>query len=828
MSKFYTNVAQKGESILLRGYENGKRVFRKIAYKPTLFVLSPQSSEWKTMHGESVSPIEFESISEAKNFLATYSDVSNYPIFGLDRFAYTFLNEEYIGSIDYDPSLINVANIDIETARENAYGVVETALEEITAITVKTHGKFHVFGCGVFVSNSSNIIYHRFKSEREMLLGFLAFWENDYPDVVTGWNIDFYDIPYLVQRITNLFGEKVAKRLSPWRTFTTRSVTIMGRENITTSLLGISSLDYMQLFKKFSFNPQESYSLDNVAYSILKKRKISYDEVSSLQELYKTNYQKFIEYNIEDVKLVDEIDDHMKLLELVYAMSYYAKVNYNDTFAQVRMWDVLIHNYLWNKKIVIPHKGTGIKKEEAYVGAYVKDPVPGMYNWVVSFDFTSMYPMLIIQNNISPEMISGQNMKLDLDKLIDGSFSDKVPEGYCVAANGELFRTHTKGFLAELMEIGYNSRSEYKKLMLDAQRKYESATSPIIKEQQKKLTSRYKNLQMAMKINLNSAYGAIGNEFFRYFDVRQATAITIGGRLYIKAIEHDVNKYMNKLLGTQDVDYVIAVDTDSVYINFDSMVSKFYTGDPNDKMAICNLIDRMCEKFTQKIESSCERLSISMNCPKNAMSMKREVIADRGIWTAKKRYILSVLDSEKVRYNEPEIKIMGMEAIKSSTPRICRDAIKKCIKIMMTGTETELQNFIQDFKKEFMSLPFEDIAAPRGVSELSKFTINSKALPIHVRACLVYNEQLDVHNLSKKYQKIQDGDKIKFAFLKLPNPSKSKVIASIRELPSKFGLDKFIDYELQFKKVFLDPIESITNVIGWNPIYKNTLEDLFS
>ncbi len=345
--------------------------------------------------------------------------------------------------------------------------------------------------------------------------------------------------------------------------------------------------------------------------------------------------------------------------------------------------------------------------------------------------------------------------------------------------------------------------------------------------------SRYKNLQLAKKVQLNSAYGALGNEYFRFFDLRQAEAITFSGQLSIRWIGDKLNTYMNKLLKTQDVDYVIASDTDSVYLHLGPLVDMVYGKKNIEEEKIVDFIDKACqEKIEPFIDKAYEELATYMNAYDQKMFMKREVIANKGIWTAKKRYILNVWDSEGVRYNEPKLKMSGIEAVKSSTPGSCRDKIKAALKVVMKGTEAEFHEFNRKFKEEFYTLPFEDVAFPRGVSELTKYEsktdIYQKGTPIHVRGALMYNKLLDSKKLTRRYETIKDGDKIKFCYMKMPNPIHENVLSVLNVLPKEFGLEKYIDYETQFEKAYLEPLKIIVNTFGWSAEPVSSLRGFFT
>ena len=818
--KFYTNFVRIGNYIHVRGYKNGKRFVEKIEYNPTLYLPSQKPTEYRTLEGQYVSPVLQGTMRDAGNFIRQYESVSNFKFYGSTNYAYAYINEAYQGKIDYDPSLIRIANLDIEVGSKNGFPEPATASEPITAITVMMNNHSHVFGCGKFKNDRSDVTYTECIHEKNLIEKFLQFWKQYDPDVITGWNIKYFDIPYLYNRIHRLFDEKIANSLSPIGMVEQREI----NNNGIVDLHCLASLDYLELYKKFTYTQQESYRLDQIAYVELGKRKLDYSEYENLHELYESDYQKFIEYNIRDVELVDKLERKMKLIEMAFTLAYDAKVNYPDVFTQVRMWDCLTHNYLMNKNIVVPQK-TNQSKDEQYAGAYVKDPIVGMHEWVVSFDLNSLYPHLMMQYNISSEtLVHGKKINMSVDDFLEGTHEPDFE--HCIAANGHFFRKDIRGFLPEMMERMYADRVLYKKKMLEAQQEYENTKNKDLLND----ISKYKNIQMAKKIQLNSAYGAIGNQYFRFYDVRQAEAITLSGQLAIRWIGKRLNEYMNKILKTELVDYVIASDTDSVYLNFGSMVKKI-CGDQS-KEKIVDFLNKASSKIEEFIDKSYDDLAEMMNAYEQKMEMKREVIADKGIWTAKKRYILNVWDSEGVRYAEPKLKIMGIEAVKSSTPMACREKIKTAMKIVMTGTQSEFQKFVSEFKEEFKQLPFEDIAFPRSVSDLNKYKssigLYTKGTPIHVRGAILFNHMIEKNKLKKKYQLIKDGDKIKFCYMKVPNPIQENVFSILNVLPKELNLDKYIDYETQFEKAYLEPLRTIVQTVNWTTEQRSTLESFFS
>jgi DNA polymerase elongation subunit (family B) len=823
-----------GNNLLVREYDKGTRKQYRLPYQPTLFVPSNKETKHKTLDGKNVAPIKPGGIRETREWVKQYDGVEGFDIYGYQNYTYCYISDEYPDTIEYEKNRLVIANIDIEVGSENGFPDPDKAEETITAITFKAKGKYFVFGCQPFDASAyNNLEYVHCDDEYEMCRLFLDVWESVAPDIVTGWNIQFFDIPYLYNRITKVMGEKEAKRLSPWRIVGERKVTMMGRTLYTYDLPGISVLDYIELYKKFTYTNQESYRLDYICHVELGERKLDYSEVETLHQLYKTDFQKYIEYNIKDVELVDKLEEKMKLIEMVIGLAYDAKVNINDVFSQVRMWDTLIFNHLRQRNIVLPGKKS-VAKNDKYEGAFVKPPHVGQHNWVMSFDLNSLYPHLIMQYNLSPEtLIPNERMDVNVDKLLNKEIDLSHLEGKTICPNGSMFRTNKQGFLPEMMDQLYADRKRYKKMMLEAQGKLQTETNPEKRRELEYQVSTYNNTQMAKKIQLNSAYGAIGNQYFRHYDLRIAEGITTAGQLSIRWIEKSINQYMNKILETNDEDFVVAIDTDSVYIRFDKLVdSVFKEGAETSK--IVEFLDKVAsQRIEPFIDKSYADLASYVNAFEQKMFMKRETIADKAIWTAKKRYIMNAWDVEGVRYSEPKLKIMGIEAVKSSTPGVCRDKIKEALKIIMQGTEKDVQEFIGNFKDEFFNLPPEDISFPRGVNNLTKYTssvsVFTKGTPMHVRGALVYNNMIKKQNLDKRYPVVQEGEKIKFCYLKEPNPSMQNTIAFPSSLPKDLNLHKYIDFETQFSKAFTEPLQTILDAINWKAEKQGvSLEDFWT
>ena len=853
MTTFYTNVQSIGNSILYRGIRDGERIKDRIDYAPSLYLPSRNKNQtlFKSLDGVPLTQKRFNSISEAREFVKSFKDDKSKPIpgspivYGQERYEYAFIADEHPEMVDWDQDHISIGIIDIEVGSENGFPDPYEANEPITAICLTfLNGKTWVFACGDYETQGDEL-YVKCKDEWTLCKKFMSLWKDQCPDVLTGWNTKFFDIPYLINRFNKILGEKETKNLSPWKYIFERKTIINGKPMIAYDLVGIGCLDYIELYKWYApgGKSQESYRLDNIAQVELGEGKISYEEFDNLHALYRLNHQKFIEYNIKDVELIIKLEDKLKLIELALTLAYDTKSNYDDVFAQTRMWDALTYSYLLPKGIIVPPRIVK-DKDAAFEGAYVKEPQVGLHNWVASFDLNSLYPHLMMQYNISPETLIDPedytpemrevlSQGITVDKLLIKQINTSNLSGCTITPNGQFFRTDKVGFLPAMMEEMYVDRKKFKKLYLQAKQEYENEKDENKRYEIDKRIARYNNLQLAKKVSLNSAYGALGSQYFRFYDLRMALAVTTAGQLSIRWIEAKINEYVNKILETKDVDYVIASDTDSIYLRLDGLVNKFVSKPSDDIDKTIRFMDKVCENKIQPfIDESYQELADYVRAFAQKMQMKREALSNKGVWTAKKRYILNVYNNEGIQYNEPQMKVMGLEMIKSSTPSAIREKMKEIIKLMMTGNEQDIQNFIAKFREDFNKLPPEEISFPRGMNGLATYsdamTLYKKGTPIHVKGAILYNHNLKKMELTKKYPLIQEGEKIKFTYLKLPNPFKDTVISYPSRIPAEFELDKYVDYELQFNKAFLDPIKVILDCMKWQVEKTNSLEDFFT
>lgn len=473
----YINVERKGNSVLVRGWDKQKGYFEeKHKFKPTMFINSPVETGFESLDGQALRPRTFEKMSDYYDWKKDHSGIDNFKIFGNDNFVAQFLHEHYKNP-DYDLSVIKSAFLDIEVESEDGFPHPEEAKEKVNAITfyMSHDDTYYVFGFGEFDASKYKeldgltIKYFNCTDERDLLMQFIEQWQIAAPHVVTGWNTEMFDIPYLVNRIAKLLGPSTANNLSMMNGLKARMKKVnFGKEKLCYDVSGIEQLDYIDLYKKYTYTKQESYRLDHIAYVELKDRKLDYSEYGNMRNLYKKNYGLFLAYNIKDVEIVKRLEDKMKLLELVFTLAYYAGVTYSDTFSPVRTWDVIITNYLRERNVIVPPKADHSKTQK-FEGAFVKAPLTGAHDWVVSFDLNSLYPHLIMQYNLGPDTLredlyEDTTINKLLEKAIDTSLAKR--EGCSMAANGTFYSNDHQSFLSVMMEQLYKERKINKKIML--------------------------------------------------------------------------------------------------------------------------------------------------------------------------------------------------------------------------------------------------------------------------------------------------------------------------------------------------------------------------
>jgi DNA polymerase elongation subunit (family B) len=830
MVKFYTSVERTANDILYVGYDGKRRVVEKVRFQPTLFVPTRNKTKYRTLDGYTVDSIQPGSMMDCRDFIRE-TEADNFPIYGNRDYIAQFIGDKFPDVCIPDTSVMNISFIDIEVQSDQGFPEPSLAQQPITAITIKNNldDTFYTWGIGGFESDNSivqdkRIEYIRCQDEFVLLKSFLTHWQKNTPDIISGWNSEDFDMTYLINRVARVLGEDQLRKFSLF------NIKPEARDT-SYNIIGTTQLDFMKLFKKLGYNygNQESYKLDNIANVVLGEKKLDYSEYSSLAALYRENHQKFIDYNIRDTQLVERMEDKTGFIALAMTLAHKANANYVTSFGSVKIWDTYIYNVLKKQNIVLNPQDE-VNSDRRIEGAYVKEPQKGMHEWVCSFDLNSLYPHLIMQYNMSPETImDGVLPGVDVESLLC-HIDLNIPKDACVASTGQLFSTKSKGVFPQIVDSLYNERTIVKKKALEAKQLLENTAKDQVFEraQIEKDIARFDNEQMAVKILMNSLYGALSNKWFRYYDIRMAEAITISGQLTIRWAENTINEYLNRILKTNKVDYVIAIDTDSLYVRMGELVKQVMPNE-TDQDKICKFIDKVSEqKIEPLLEKTYKNLKEYVHAYDQRMHMKREIIASKVIFTGKKRYIANVLNNEGVQYAKPKIKITGIESVRSSTPQVCRKLIEKTLSLIMNKDEFAVQKFIETARGEFQKLNPEDVAFPRGVSNIWKQQKEGVGVPIHVRASRRYNQLIKELNINNKYEEIKNGDKVKFTYLKTPNPAKQNVIAFPIVLPSEFDLNRFIDYDMQFDKSYVEPIKNILDAIGWSVERTNTLEDFFN
>lgn len=841
--KFYTNVALIGNNILVKGVHDGHPFREKVKFKPYHFVPSKEPTEYTSTTGMNVSKVMFDNIYEAKDFIAKYDGVENFDIFGSRRYAYTYIRDNF-QDMEFDYDRISVVYFDIETMSDSGFPDVALADKEVIAVSFRKGDERIVISTADYTP-PEGATYHKVRDEDHLLRKFIEVWTFLDPDIVSGWNVEFFDVPYIINRITRVLGEDESRKLSPWlKVFEYTTKAKWGSEQSSYRILGVTVVDLMAAYMKFTFKNQESFKLDYIAFVELGEKKLDYSEYGSLHQLWVQNPQKFIDYNLHDSDLVFRINQKTGLINQIITLAYDARVNYADAFTSVLLWEVIIDNHLFSQGRVTPTFTKKNRKMEPIMGAFVKDPIIGKHEWTAGLDLDSLYPHIMMQYNISPETFvkcyKTLRHEVTVEDIIDGKLMDNSTikemvedKGFGYTPNGAFFRNEKRGFLAELMDIMYMDRKRYKKLMLEAKGRLEHEKDPAKRFEIESEVTRYHNMQMAKKICLNSAYGALSNEYFAFYDIDLAEAITYAGQLAIKWISYDLNKFLNDIMNRDTFkDYVIANDTDSCYLDLTDLVDMFFDKG-TEKDRIVTFIDKVCsDRINPFINKSYDRMAKYTNAFENKMSMKVESISDAAIWKAKKMYAMNVHWKEGVKYEKPKVEIKGLSAVRSSTPMMCREKIKDALRIILVGKKEELYSLVDSFEKEFRNASFEEISRTASITDIEKYEVSgpemyAKATPIHAKGAIVYNRLLKEKGLQDKYQKIRSMDKVKYCILKVPNPIREKAISCPDILPKEFGLDEFLDYYEEFDKVFVTPVNDLARLVGWDINSRSSLEALF-
>lgn len=829
---FYTNVSRRGSNLLVRGYDNGRPFKEKVDFQPSLFVKSKSPTEYKAfLTGEFLQEIKPGSMYDSKVFLDKYKDVEGFEIHGQTDYVIQYIAQKYSREVPWNYQDIKVVIIDIETETEYGFPNIDLANEAVQLITVTDAQtkESTTFGLKEFVNpdpGEYKVNYVHCQSERELLNRFINLWRSAYPDVVTGWNVEFFDLPYLIRRIENVLGDDASKQLSPWGFIDEREVLNHGKKETIYDIVGVSTLDYLALYKKFTFKARASYKLDSIGEIELKMNKLK-NPYKTFKDFYSKDFSLFTCYNFIDVDIVLKLDEKLSLIQLIMSIAYDAKINYLSVFSPVNTWDAIIYNHLLKTNVVIPPRKNSISS--TFEGGFVMDPVTGLHEWIVSFDATSLYPSIIQSWNISPETFIGIEDGVSIDRMVEGKVEYDKP--YSLCSNGAMFKRDEKGVLGELIDHYMGIRSTAKKEMLKKKSQIEGMDKNSAEYKSIKTDiSVLNNKQGVVKVLNNSLFGACGNAYFRYYNRHIACAITHNGQTIIRMVGDGINTKLNKLMKTEGVQYLIYSDTDSIYLNLKEVVDRAYPGKTTEQTV--KFLDRLCEeKITPMINEICTELQEKTKAYRHNISFKREAISDKGIFVAKKKYGLNVYNNEGVQYSEPELKIMGLQMIQSSTPPKVAEILTKALSVVLQGSQDELQKFVKESKDTFEKLKPADIAKTVSANNLDKFnssnSIYTKGCPYNVRGALLYNHYIEKNNLKDVYPLIKEGEKVKIVYLMTPNPIQENLIAFLDEIPEEFGLDKYVDYDTQFEKVFADAVETIITVLKWSLEPIANLEDFF-
>lgn len=821
MTTIYTNVTQRFNRIFFRGYKNGNRIQSKLNYTPSLYIKTEDPSDAVSLYGDNLEKRSFSTIGEAKTFVKENSNI--YAIHGNTKYEYAFIHDQFQGEQAVSLSDLTVHSIDIETSVEHNLGIQEmlrNPLEEILLISIIDYNTKELTTFGARPVDETIKNYIKCDNEVDLMKRFISFVETQDPDIITGWNSNGFDISYICSRINRVLGEEWMLKLSPFRIVERSVSTFNGRETILYDIAGRSTLDLLELYKKFRFINRESYRLDFIAEVELGENKLKMPG-DSFKDSYDNYWNIFVAYNQRDVELVDKLEQKLGLIYLAVSLAYVAKINYSDVYSPIKTWEQYIQYSLKDDNTFIPLRVFASSNTQIE-GGYVKEPIPGYYKWIVSFDFTSLYPKIIEALNVSPECFIGMT-NCSVSKILEGAIKNETP--YTLAANGAQFSKEKLGIMTRLTAGLFDKRKQSKDLMKEAKKRYQETKD----DSYKKEADRYNVLQLATKVCLNSLFGATASPYFIFFDNRMAEGITMTGQAVIQYVSRDINEYLKKTLNIKK-DLLLMADTDSSFFNFGPLVEKYCQGKTDEQVA--KFLNKVIEeKIRPIILKSTQEYEVMTNCFKGKFDFKLEKIASAGIITGKKRYAVRVLENEGIKYAEPETAITGIEVVRSSTPQIARKWLKEAIEIVLDEDKDRLVEFVEEKRIEFRSQNPEAIAFPRSANNIDQYSDSSKlykkGCPIGVRASILYNHYLNLKTEKGKYEPILEGDKMKFIYLKVPNTIREDVIAFSQVLPPEFGLHKYIDYDLQFEKVFLDPLKNIADAIKWNLNDRQTLDEFF-
>ena len=825
---FYTNCLLHGNKILLKGISDGREYLKKVDYRPSLYTLTDNDSEFKTIYGDNLKEKKFDSIRDAKQYISDNKEVSNFKIFGNDDLAQQYLCREF-SEVKYDPSKIKISVFDIETTTEHGFPEWQNPIEEILLVTfVDYHTKvITAFGRrpidrDKFTHIKGEYYFNLIPNEKEFIEK-VARHVRSNVDILSGWYIGGFDLPYLFARAKTLLGEEFIHEFSPWGIVNTRvRRSESGQVSEYYDIKGISVLDYIDLYEKYAVKKQENYALDTIANVELGVGKLE-NPYNSFKDWYENDFTNFTEYNAIDCMRVIELEEKLNMILLVISIAYDAHINFDEVASPVRTWHGILHHYFYENNMAVEVK-TSYPEGKSIMGGYVHDIDPIKKDWTITFDATSLYPSIIMGWNISPETLSEGTT----DISIESSLADFKPReaDVCIALNTHMFSRDKQGVIPKVIERVFVDRQTYKKKMLEAKSKYEETGDAKYKKE----ATLYDVYQMAKKILANSLYGAMAQRYFMFYDTRLAEAVTSTGQFITQRVRNEMNSYLNKICKTDSYDYVYYCDTDSIFISLEPLVKAKFAGKTTKE--IIDLMDKTAEGILRKqLDHICGTIEQNLNAFESRISFKREAIASRAIFTSKKKYAMLVYNNEGVAYDPPTMKITGIEVVRTSTPMKVREFLKDAVLIALSKEEEDIHSYVENVEKQFMELDYKEIAYPTGVNNLGKYTskssIYSKGTPIHVRGALLFNHYIRKYKLDKEYEVIKEGNKVKYVYLKTPNKLLEDVVSFQSDIPEEFGVIDKVDYDKMFAKQFIGPLDRLIQPLGWTTKPVSSLEDLF-
>ena len=776
-----------------------------------------------------------------------FENIQPEPQFLLDTFW------DNVSDEDFNTQPLRVHYVDIETYSPDAFPHPEIAPDTVNVITLydSLDKKFYSWGIGKCNYKQDNLIYVNCSSERQLLLKFLNHLGRDHPDVITGWNIEFFDVPYLINRINKILGEDEVRRLSPVGVVKERRfMGKFGKEMIRRSIAGVAVIDYLEIYKSFSQGLRESYKLDNIASLELGERKVDIG-TTNLSGLADSDWSKFVEYNVQDVNLIIRLEEKLQYLQLTRMLATVGLTNLENALGTLAT--------VTGAAIIEARQTSGVKvptfirsnDDGKYEGAYVGEPVRGFQDYIVSFDANSLYPNTMISLNLSPETKIGTiTDKTDEDvtfKTVDGKCHTLSMAKFCKLVTDQelsisrakvLCSQKKKGIFPSIVDKIYKQRVGIKKKLYKVKKEISECTDENEKERLKIKASQQHILQLTLKILINRVYGYFGNKHSPMGDADIARSITLTGQAVIKRANSALQKYVANKLDqeyTDEIDPIVYNDTDSVYITLKPIIDKhnmsFLNRANNVSKEIHTLVQDVEDNINEDIN---EWAKLQLNSKDPRFVFKRESICDVGVFLQKKRYVLHVLDDEGIKVNK--FKYTGVEVVRSTIPAAVKPHVKHCIETMLTTkNHSKTNKALSDAYDIFKQLPIEDISFVMGITDYDKYAkdcdqfMTAKRMPIHMKAAYYHNVMLDREKLTSQYEKISSGDKVRYFYVMQPNMYGANVIGYKYYYPKEFSSMFPPDTEKMFEKVIFSIMERFYESVGWSIQSPNKLvqTDLF-